>query len=174
MKKKLIKLDDNEINNVMNEITDGFELKDEDEELSVIKNIGMTPDKLGLRIDPIDPTIWPDTFILSKEDTANVEISSAQKTNKSNSMYKYHEDKYINELLNYVKSTYSEHYSGEIQALDVIFDSGHATGFNIGNVQKYSKRYGKKNGYNRKDLMKILHYTILQLYIHDKEGLGKL
>ena len=29
------------------------------------------------------------------------------------------------------------------------------------NIIKYAMRYGKKDGYNKKDLMKIIHYTIL-------------
>jgi hypothetical protein len=34
---------------------------------------------------------------------------------------------------------------------------------------KYAQRYGKKGGKNRKDLLKILHYTIIALFVHDKE-----
>ena len=30
-------------------------------------------------------------------------------------------------------------------------------------------RYGKKKGYNRDDLMKALHYTILMMYYHDEK-----
>ena len=32
---------------------------------------------------------------------------------------------------------------------------------------KYAQRYGKKNGYNRKDLMKIIHYAVIAMYNHD-------
>ena len=32
---------------------------------------------------------------------------------------------------------------------------------------KYAQRYGKKNGYNRKDLMKIIHYAIIAMHNHD-------
>jgi hypothetical protein len=46
-------------------------------------------------------------------------------------------------------------------------DSGHGEGFCIGNIMKYVQRYGKKDGYNRKDLMKVLHYTIMALHNHD-------
>ena len=42
-------------------------------------------------------------------------------------------------------------------------------GFCLGNVLKYAQRYGRKEGYNRKDLMKVLHYTIMALYLHDTE-----
>ena len=34
---------------------------------------------------------------------------------------------------------------------------------------KYAKRYGNKGGKNKKDLLKILHYGIIMLYIHDEE-----
>ena len=48
-------------------------------------------------------------------------------------------------------------------------DGGHGEGFCLGNILKYAQRYGKKEGYNRKDLMKVLHYTIMALYVHDEE-----
>ena len=32
---------------------------------------------------------------------------------------------------------------------------------------KYAQRYGKKDGYNRKDLLKVLHYALIELYVHD-------
>ena len=37
----------------------------------------------------------------------------------------------------------------------------------LGNVLKYAQRYGKKDGANRKDLMKILHYSLIALHQHD-------
>ena len=64
---------------------------------------------------------------------------------------------------------YSQHYSGKYQATDMIIDAGHGTGFCVGNIMKYAKRYGKKDGYNRKDLMKIIHYAMIQLYVHELE-----
>ena len=83
---------------------------------------------------------------------------------------KYDEYKYLGELQSYIETTYDGHYIGEdnIQALDLIFAAGHGEGFCIGNNLKYSSRYGKKKGYNRDDLMKVLHYTILMLHVHDK------
>ena len=32
---------------------------------------------------------------------------------------------------------------------------------------KYAQRYGKKDGYNRADLFKVIHYGFLALYNHD-------
>lgn len=84
--------------------------------------------------------------------------------------YKYDEDQYLTEIHEYIDSTYSQHYSGKYQATDMIIDAGHGTGFCIGNIMKYAKRYGKKGGYNKKDLMKIIHYAIIQLHVHDEEN----
>lgn len=85
--------------------------------------------------------------------------------------YKYNEGELIAELKEYIDATYSEHYSlNKFQATEFIIDAGHGDGFCIGNVMKYAQRYGKKDGYNRKDLLKVLHYALIQLYVHDKEG----
>ena len=46
----------------------------------------------------------------------------------------------------------------------MIIDAGHGEGFCMGNIMKYAKRYGRKDGRNRADLMKILHYGIIMLY----------
>jgi len=90
---------------------------------------------------------------------------------KSRVNYKFYEDKLIRELQEYVDNTYDQHYATDkYQATDVIIDSGHGTGFCLGNVIKYAKRYGNKGSPcdARKDLMKILHYTLIQMYIHDE------
>lgn len=86
--------------------------------------------------------------------------------------YKFREGDYIEELHDYIDSTYGQHYSQDkFQATEFIFDSGHGEGFCIGNVLKYAQRYGKKgdsvDAY-RKDLMKVLHYALLMLYVHDE------
>ena len=82
--------------------------------------------------------------------------------------YKYSEDRLLEELRDYVDATYSEHYSqNKFQATEFIMDSGHGEGFCIGNILKYAQRYGKKDGYNRKDLLKVLHYGIMALHNHD-------
>jgi len=47
-------------------------------------------------------------------------------------------------------------------------DSGHGEGFCIGNIMKYAQRYGKKDGYNRADLLKVIHYGFLALNNHDR------
>lgn len=79
-------------------------------------------------------------------------------------MYKFKEDKILEMLTKYIDDTYSQHYSnGKIQATEVIFDAGHGEGFCIGNILKYAQRYGKKDGRNTADLLKIAHYVIILL-----------
>ena len=84
-------------------------------------------------------------------------------------MYKFNEDKLIKELKEYIDQTYKGHYSKKkFQSTEFIVDCGHGLGFTLGNVLKYAQRYGHKDGQNRKDLLKILHYALLALYIHDQ------
>lgn len=86
--------------------------------------------------------------------------------------YKYNEPQLLNDFRNYIDATYGQHYSRDkFQATEFIMDGGHGTGFCIGNVLKYAQRYGKKGTQDdaRKDLMKVLHYALLQLYVHDND-----
>lgn len=84
--------------------------------------------------------------------------------------YKYSEGKLLTELKEYIDKTYSEHYSqGKIQTTEFIVDNGHGIGFTAGNIIKYCQRYGKKDGKNRKDILKVLHYAIIMLHVHDLE-----
>ena len=84
--------------------------------------------------------------------------------------YKFNENELIRELQDYIDSTYSAHYSrNKFQSTEFIIDCGHGQGFALGNVLKYVQRYGKKDGYNRADLMKVLRYALIALYNHDHE-----
>ena len=85
--------------------------------------------------------------------------------------YKFSENKTLEELKKYIDSTYDEHYSkSKFQATEFILDSGHGEGFCIGNILKYAQRYGKKNGKDRKDLLKVIHYAIIALHINNMEN----
>jgi len=86
--------------------------------------------------------------------------------------YKFDEDAYIKEFQQYIDSTYDGHYAKDkFQATEFVIDGGHGTGFCIGNVLKYAQRYGKKGTSEdaRKDLQKVLHYALIQLYVHDHD-----
>lgn len=85
--------------------------------------------------------------------------------------YIYSEGDIIREIKDYIDSTYNQHYSkNKFQATEFIIDGGHGEGFCIGNILKYAQRYGNKDGYNRKDLMKVIHYAIIMLHVHDHLG----
>ena len=85
--------------------------------------------------------------------------------------YKFNEDRSLKDLKWWIDKTYDSHYSrNKFQSTEFIIDSGHGPGFCLGNILKYAQRYGRKNGEDRKDLMKILHYAIIMLHIHDEES----
>ena len=85
--------------------------------------------------------------------------------------YKFDEDAVLGELHDYIDSTYTQHYAKrKFQSTEFIVDCGHGPGFCLGNILKYVQRYGRKNGKSRADLMKILHYGIIMLHIHDTES----
>lgn len=87
-------------------------------------------------------------------------------------MYKFNEDKLLEEFRAYIDNTYEQHYSKNgKQTMESIIRDGHGTGFCMGNMQKYKDRYGEKGETPeewRKDLIKIMHYNLFQLFIHDE------
>ena len=90
-----------------------------------------------------------------------------------NRSYKYNEEAIVNELLEYIRGTYGQHYAANdqnIQTLDFI-EASHGDGesFARDNILKYTSRYDKK-GTARRDIMKILHYAVLLMYFNDKNA----
>jgi hypothetical protein len=87
--------------------------------------------------------------------------------------YKFLENEVLEELKNYIDKTYSEHYQHDrvnIQTLDLILaDKNRSVGYLVGNMIKYPDRFGKKDGFNRKDILKAIHYGIILLGITPKE-----
>lgn len=84
---------------------------------------------------------------------------------------RFNEEKNIQEALEYIKSTYGEHYAAgqdKHQLMDEIIEAGDDLAFNRWNAEKYIRRFGKKGGYNRKDLLKAIHYVVLMMYYHDR------
>lgn len=85
-----------------------------------------------------------------------------------NISYKYAEDSIISDLKDYIDDTYSGHYTTAEQSIEC-FDAWIALGDSTPTFRntaiKYLWRYGKKNGNNKKDLMKALHYVMMCLYL---------
>jgi hypothetical protein len=88
--------------------------------------------------------------------------------------YKYNEGQIISDFKKYIDKTYGQHYMTEeqnIECFDVWLALGDAMPTFRNTAMKYLWRYGKKNGSNKDDLMKVLHYTLMMLYIdHYKKG----
>lgn len=88
--------------------------------------------------------------------------------------YKYNEAKYLRQVTDYIDGTYGEHYvAGDIQVIDIwqSMDSLDTTARDT--AIKYLCRYGKKDGKNRKDLLKAMHYIILMMYAEDINNKGE-
>ena len=87
--------------------------------------------------------------------------------------FKFREDELMQELREYIESTYGQHYVGgqggtdALQIQELFHSIGIAVPFCQANAIKYLARYGKKGGKNRKDLLKALHYAILLMYFED-------
>jgi hypothetical protein len=86
--------------------------------------------------------------------------------------FKYNEEEIVEELLEYIRGTYRQHYSAgddKIQTLDLIEACGDGEPFCRSNILKYASRYDKK-GTARRDIMKILHYAVLLMHFNDKNA----
>ena len=88
-------------------------------------------------------------------------------------LFQYEEDKTLAEVMEYIAGTYSEHYGDQnIQIQDVFDQMGISEAFTRGAAMKYLFRFGKKDGKNRKDLLKCIHYCcLLYHYAFKSEGL---
>jgi Protein of unknwon function (DUF3310) len=104
-----------------------------------------------------------DTFTL---DLSTLKHNTITNTEVQYHKYKYNEDVILTELRSYIDKTYGSHYGDKVQAQDLIVSSGHGEGFYLGNIIKYASRYGKKNGHNKDDLLKVLHYAVLAMNHH--------
>ena len=89
---------------------------------------------------------------------------------KTNHLWKYNEDKIFKDVEDYVISTYGSHYCGsnedyeDIQTIDLMAAKKLAANFCQANILKYGSRYGDKDGRNKIDLMKVIHYAMLLLH----------
>ena len=84
--------------------------------------------------------------------------------------YKYHEEDILKDIEEYVSLTYQGHYTGtqheyrNVQTLDLMASKDLASAFCQANILKYGSRYGNKDGKNKKDLLKVIHYAMLLLH----------
>ena len=90
--------------------------------------------------------------------------------------YKYHEEEILKDIEEYVSQTYQGHYTGtkhefrNVQTIDLMASRDLAPHFCQANILKYGSRYGSKNGKDKKDLMKVIHYAMLLLHFDGHYG----
>ena len=93
-----------------------------------------------------------------------------------NHQYKYHEEEILKDVEEYVSRTYQGHYTGtkhefrKVQTIDLMAARDIAAQFCQANILKYGSRYGSKDGKNKTDLMKVIHYAMLLLHFDGHYG----
>ena len=108
-----------------------------------------------------------------KEQLENIREESER---KRDNRYKYHESEIIKEIEDYVSGTYNGHYTGDtheyrnVQTIDLMAARSLASAFCQSNILKYGSRYGSKDGKNKKDLLKVIHYAMLLLHFDEHYG----
>jgi hypothetical protein len=109
-------------------------------------------------------------FSINSNDMIEIEKSPVTMKESTNHLWKYNEDKILKDVEDYVVSTYHGHYCGDeegyddIQTIDLMAAKKLAAGFCQANILKYGSRYGDKDGRNKRDLMKVIHYAMLLLH----------
>mgnify|MGYP001170635577 CR=1 FL=1 len=88
--------------------------------------------------------------------------------------WKYREDETLKEIEDYLAGTYHSHYTSgdsKTQTLDLIDAIGDGEPFCRSNAIKYLSRFGKKDGKQKMDILKAIHYCVLLYHfsgVHDK------
>ena len=104
------------------------------------------------------------------EDEKNYVDSQNKMSEQKCHLWKYNEDRILKDIADYVTSTYGSHYCGHeeeyqnIQTIDLMAAKELASGFCQANIIKYGSRYGDKDGLNKRDLLKVIHYAMLLLH----------
>ena len=136
----------------------------EEDGISLTGNPNASPDMLVLG-SRLPGGMGDDHLTLNSPYTFNLNMSESK-----NHLWKYNEDKILKDVEDYVTSTYHGHYCGDeqgyddIQTIDLMAAKKLAAGFCQANILKYGSRYGDKDGRNKRDLLKVIHYAMLLLH----------
>jgi len=123
----------------------------------------------SLLYDELKMDEYPYADNFGQESTGAINLNIEMPKNNN---YKYSEEEILQELKEYISSTYKQHYSAgddQIQTLDLIEACGDGEAFCRSNILKYASRYDKK-GTARRDIIKILHYAVLLMHFNDKNA----
>ena len=125
-------------------------------------------DQIAHHIDRVETSLNYDELTLNIEDPT--------KEIMSDSRNKYHEEEILKDVEEYVSRTYNGHYTGtkheyrNVQTIDLMASRDLASDFCQANILKYGSRYGSKDGKNKKDLLKVIHYAMLLLHFDEHYG----
>ena len=139
--------------------------KETDPELDRIERMGCFEWTPGSPWPPVDP--------LEDCNGLDYEVDLMTKTDNN---FKYHEDEILKDVQEYISRTYQGHYTGtkhefrKVQTIDLMAARDIATGFCQANILKYGSRYGSKDGKNKTDLLKVIHYAMLLLHFDGHYG----
>jgi len=109
------------------------------------------------------------TMYMNSDDKIVIEKTPVM-NESTNHLWKYNEDKILKDVQDYVTSTYGSHYCGHnqeykgTQTIDLMAAKNLAAHFCQANILKYGSRYGDKDGRNKRDLLKVIHYAMLLLH----------
>ena len=107
---------------------------------------------------------------INSNDKIEITKTPVSMTESTNHLWKYDEDKILKDIQEYVTGTYKSHYCGQeanykdIQTIDLMAAKELAANFCQANILKYGSRYGSKDGRNKIDLLKVIHYAMLLLH----------
>ena len=135
-----------------------------------ITNVSLNYEELNLNIQANSPYNdgWTQEFY--KEELKNM----------TDSRNKYHEKEILKDVEDYVSGTYNGHYTGtkheyrNVQTIDLMASRDLASDFCQANILKYGSRYGSKEGRNKGDLLKVIHYAMLLLHFDEHYGKPKM
>ena len=125
-------------------------------------------DQIAHHIDRVESSLNYDELTLNNE--------VQEKEIMSDSRNKYHEKEILKDVEEYVSRTYNGHYTGtkheyrNVQTIDLMASRDLASDFCQANILKYGSRYGSKDGRNKKDLLKVIHYAMLLLHFDEHYG----
>ena len=139
----------------------------------------------------VNGTPYPQSYLADNDDQASHHFADSltlntegqikeELTEMSDSRNKYHEKEILQEVEEYVSRTYNGHYTGtkheyrNVQTIDLMASRDLASDFCQANILKYGSRYGSKDGRNKKDLLKVIHYAMLLLHFDEHYGKPKM
>jgi len=126
--------------------------------------------------DPDDDGLDYETDYCSDIDDMYSHHFFTEKSMKTDHNFKYHEDEILKDIQEYVSRTYQGHYTGtkhefrKVQTIDLMAARDIAPQFCQANILKYGSRYGSKDGKNKTDLLKVIHYAMLLLHFDGHYG----